>query len=115
MASGTTAGFSPQPNGEKAAGPATSRPDRYQSESETDIVPTAKSLSRLCSRDDKERAAALEQLTESVLICLGLDQPGSNRLSQKTLLHLLRLSLSCPLREVREKATELLRAAQVSL
>lgn len=113
MASGTTAGFSPQrPNGEKAPGHATGRPCRYQSESETDIVPTAKSLSRLCSKDDEERAAALQQLTESVLRCLGLDRPGSNRLSQKTLLHLLQLSLSCPLREVREKATELLRAAQ---
>uniref|UniRef100_A0A8C6TB62 Sestrin 2 n=1 Tax=Neogobius melanostomus TaxID=47308 RepID=A0A8C6TB62_9GOBI len=113
MASGTTAGLSSQrPNGEKAPRHPTEGLCRYQSESETDIVPTSKSLSRLCSRDDEERAAALEQLTESVLICLGLDRPGSNRLSQKTLLHLLQLSLSCPLREVRERSTELLRAAQ---
>lgn len=111
MASGTTAGLTPQPppaTGEKPPRGGC----RYQSECDTDIVPTAKSLSRLCSRDDEERAAALQQLSESVLMCLGLDQPSSHRLSHKTLLHLLRLSLSCPLREVREKATELLRAAQ---
>lgn len=112
MASRSTAGC--QSNGEKAPGHVAShgRPYRYQSESETDIVLTAKSLSRLCSRNEEERAAALEQLSESVLLCLGLDRPGSTRLGQKTLLHLLRLSLSCPLQEVREKVTELLRAAQ---
>lgn len=112
MASRSTAGC--QSNGEKAPGHVAShgRPYRYQSESETDIVLTAKSLSRLCSRNEEERAAALEQLSESVLLCLGLDRPGSTRLGQKTLLHLLRLSLSCPLQGVREKVTELLRAAQ---
>lgn len=115
MASRSTAGC--QSNGEKAPGHVAShgRPYRYQSESETDIVLTAKSLSRLCSRNEEERAAALEQLSESVLLCLGLDRPGSTRLGQKTLLHLLRLSLSCPIQEVREKVTELLRAAQVTL
>lgn len=112
MASGT--GVTRQSNGENGPGHVSysNRPCRYQSESETDIVPTAKSLSRLCSRDEAEREAALEQLSEGVLMCLGLDRPGTNRLGQKTLLHLLRISLSCPLKQVREKATELLRAAQ---
>lgn len=87
---------------------------RYQSESESDAAaPTAKSLARLCSRDEEERAAALEELSQGVLESLGLDRPGSARLSKQTLLHLLRLSGSCPLREVRERATELLRTAQV--
>lgn len=84
---------------------------RYQSES--DIGPIAKSLSRLCSRSEDERAAALEELSQGVLMRLELDRPGSDRLGKETLLHLLRLSRSCPLLEVRERAAELLRTAQV--
>lgn len=44
---------------------------------------------------------------------LGLDRPGSARLDKHTLLQLLRVSRSCPLQEVRERAAELLRTAQV--
>lgn len=84
---------------------------RYQSES--DIGPIAKSVSRLCSRDAEERAAALEELTQGVLMRLELDRPGSAPLGKEALLHLLRLSRSCPLQEVRERAAELLRTAQV--
>ncbi|KAG7244981.1 hypothetical protein INR49_023547 [Caranx melampygus] len=88
------------------------RPYRYQSESESDVAPTVKSLARLCSRDEEDRAAALEELSQGVLECLELDRHGSARLSKQTLLHLLRLSGSCPLLEVRERATQLLRTAQ---
>lgn len=96
----------------KGAGDAGSERCRYQSES--DIGPTVKSLSRLCSRDEDERAAALEDLSQGVLTRLGtLDRPGSARLEKETLLHLLRLSRSCPLPEVRDRAAELLRTAQV--
>lgn len=84
-------------------------------EPEPDVDPTVKSLARLCSRDQDERAAALEELSRGVLLRLVLDRPGSARLSKQTLLHLLRLSRSCPLQEVRGRATELLRAAQVML
>ncbi|XP_060948764.1 sestrin-2 isoform X1 [Limanda limanda] len=83
-----------------------------QSESESDVVPTAKSLARLCSRDEAERAAALEELSQGVLGSLGLDKPGSARLSKRTVLHLLCLSRSCPLQEVRERVAGLLRTAQ---
>lgn len=84
---------------------------RYQSESE--FGPIAKSFSRLCSRDEDERAAALEELSQGVLTGLEADRPGSARLGKETLLHLLRLSRSCPLPEVRERAAGLLRTAQV--
>lgn len=86
---------------------------RYQSES--DVGSTVKSLARLYSRDEDERAAALEELRQGFLMCLGLDRSGSPRMSKETLLHLLRLSRSCPLQEVRDRAAELLRIAQVTL
>lgn len=102
-------------NGQNTPGPlpGPGRPGRYHSESESDVASTVKSLARLCSRDEEERAAALEELSQEVMECLELDRPGSARLSKQTLLHLLRLSGSCPLREVRERATQLLRTAQV--
>lgn len=87
--------------------------ERFRYQSESDIGPTMKSLSRLCSRNEDERAAALEELSQGVLLCLGLDGTSPARLGKETLLHLLRLSCSCPLREVRERAAELLRTAQV--
>ncbi len=117
MASKPVTGFTCQANGDNAPGrvSGSGRSCRDQSESEPDVGPTVKSLARLCSRDEDERAAALEELSQGVLMCLGLDRPGSARLSKQTLLHLLRLSRSCPLQEVRERATELLRTAQVML
>uniref|UniRef100_A0A3P9LCB6 Sestrin 2 n=2 Tax=Oryzias latipes TaxID=8090 RepID=A0A3P9LCB6_ORYLA len=85
---------------------------RFKSDSESDSGPVAKSLARLCSRDEGERASALEELSQKVLVCLGMDRSDSEQLSKQTLLHLLRLSNSCPLQEVRSKATELLRTAK---
>lgn len=114
MASGPTAGFTCRANGEKSPGrvSASGRSRRHLSESESDAGPALRSLARLCSRDEEERAAALEELSQGVLVGLDLDRPGSTRLSKQTLLHLLRLSRSCPLQEVRGRATELLRTAQ---
>lgn len=105
-----------QANGDSKPGgvPAARRSCGHRSESESDAGPTSKSLARLCSRDDGERRAALEELSQGVLQCLDLDRHGSERLSKQTLLHLLRLSRSCPLQEVRERAVELLRTAQVN-
>ncbi|XP_056274394.1 sestrin-2 [Pseudoliparis swirei] len=108
------ASFTCQANGENALGRSSdsdmSRRHRYESES--DVGLTVKCLARLCSRDEEERAAALEELSQEVLACLGPDRRGSAQLSRQTLLHLLRLSRSCPLQEVRGRATELLRTAQ---
>ncbi|XP_039978269.1 sestrin-2 isoform X1 [Xiphias gladius] len=114
MASNPVAGFTCHANGEKTTGrvSGSGRLCRHQSELESDVAPTMKSLARLCSRDEEERAAALEELSQQVLVGLGLDRPGSERLSKQTLLHLLRLSRSCPLQEVRGRAAELLRTAQ---
>lgn len=114
MASNPVTGSTCQANGENTPGRASDpgRSCRHQSESEPDVGPTVKSLARLCSRDEDERAAALDELSQGVLLCLGLDRTGPARLSKQTLLHLLRLSRSCPLQEVRGRATELLRAAQ---
>nr|XP_046273706.1 sestrin-2 isoform X1 [Scatophagus argus] len=114
MASNPEAGFTCQTNGEKTQGRMSSsgRSCRYQSESESDVDPTVKCLARLCSRDGDERAAALEELSHGVQLCLGMDRSRSARLSKETLLHLLRLSRSCPLLEVRRRATDLLRTAQ---
>lgn len=86
---------------------------RFKSDSESDSGPVAKSLARLCSRDEGERASALEELSQKVLVRLGMDRSDSEQLSKQTLLQLLRLSNSCPLQEVRAKATDLLRTAQV--
>lgn len=117
MDSDPTTGFTRRANGEKAPGgvSASGRSCRHQSESESDGGPAVRSLARLCSRDEEERAAALEELSQGVLVGLGLDRHGSARLSKQTLLHLLRLSRSCPLQDVRGRATELLRTAQVML
>lgn len=115
MASNPVAGFPCQPNGESPAGRVSGSDRSGRLLSESDVGPAVKSLARLCSRSEGERAEALEELSQEVLVCLGLDRPGSARLSKQTLLHLLRLSRSCPLQEVRERATELLRAAQVML
>ncbi|XP_046874875.1 sestrin-2 isoform X1 [Hypomesus transpacificus] len=81
-------------------------------ESEPELGPNPKSFSRLCSRDKAERDAALVELTQSIMACLGLDRPGSARIDKNTLVQLLRVSHSCPLLEVREKAAELLQTAQ---
>lgn len=112
MGSNPAAGLTCRPKGASAPErlPGSER-RRYQSES--DIGPISKSLSRLCSRDEDERAAALEELSQGVLTRLGLDRPGSAQLGEETLLQLLRLSRSCPLQEVRERAAELLQTAQV--
>ncbi|KAG7255684.1 hypothetical protein CRUP_021923, partial [Coryphaenoides rupestris] len=98
-------------------------------------TPSAKTFTRLCGRDPEDRAAALDELTQAVLTRLDPDQdqdqdldldldldrdrldpdcqgPGSERLCRATLLRLLRLSRSCPLPEVRERAAKLLRTAQ---
>ncbi|XP_074469385.1 sestrin-2 isoform X1 [Sebastes fasciatus] len=115
MSSYPAAAFTRQANGDNTPGPAAAGSGgsggshRYRYESESDAV---KSLARLCSRDEEERAAALEELSQGVQACLALDRPGSAQLGKQTLLHLLRLSLSCPLQEVRGRATELLRTAQ---
>ncbi|MEQ2181355.1 hypothetical protein GOODEAATRI_010724 [Goodea atripinnis] len=115
MASSSGPGFTFQANGEdnprQVSGSGSSR--RHLSDSESEICPTAKSLARLCSRDKEERATALEDLSQMVLVRLGLDRPASGRLSKQTLLHLLRLSRSCPLQEVQLRATELLRTAEM--
>ncbi|XP_010871562.2 sestrin-2 isoform X2 [Esox lucius] len=82
-------------------------------ESEPEVGgPNPKSFSRLCSRDEAERAEALEELTQGVMARLGLDRPGSANLDKHTLLQLLRVSQSCPIPEVCERAAELLRRAQ---
>ncbi|KAK9526908.1 hypothetical protein VZT92_015581 [Zoarces viviparus] len=81
---------------------------RHRYESESDVGPTVNSLARLCSKDEDERAASLEELSQGVLACLGSDR----LISKQTLLNLLRLSRSCPLQEVRGRATELLHTAQ---
>lgn len=117
MASSSVPSFTFQANGEdnprQVSGSGSSC--RHLSDSESEICPTTKSLARLCSRDKDERAAALEKLSQKILECLELDRAGSARLSKETLLHLLRLSRSCPLQEVRIRATELLCIAQVML
>ncbi|KAM6959344.1 sestrin-2 [Aplochiton taeniatus] len=79
---------------------------------EYEFVANPKSITRLCSRDEAERAAALEELTQEVLTCVGLDRPDSAKLDKNTLLHLLRVSQSCPIQEVRERAAQLLQTAQ---
>ncbi|XP_033492025.1 sestrin-2 isoform X1 [Epinephelus lanceolatus] len=101
-------------NGESTPGPGSGsgHSRRHQSESESDADPIAKSLAGLCSRDEEERAAALEELSLGVQVCLELTRPGSARLGKQTLLQLLRLSRSCPLQEVQNRASELLRTAQ---
>lgn len=116
MATNPVAGDTCQANGETTTGGVfgSGRSCRHRPESETDAGPSLKSLARLCSRDEEERAAALEELSQEVLMSLRLSQPGSARLSKRTLLHLLRLSRSCPLQEVRARATELLRSAEVT-
>lgn len=115
MAGNAVPGFTCQANGEddprQVSVAGCSR--RNQTDLEPDGAPTAKSSARLCSRDKEERATALEELSQKVLVCLGLDRPGSARLSKQMLLHLLRLSRSCPLQEVRVRAGKLLRTAQV--
>ncbi|KAK1880932.1 RNA-binding protein 4.1 [Dissostichus eleginoides] len=115
MASDPAAGCLANGENKPGRGSGSGCSSRHRTESECDVALTVKSLARLCSRDEEERAAALEELSQGVLLCLGLDQPGSARLSEQTLLHLLRLSRSCPLQEVRGRATELLRTAQVML
>ncbi|XP_014909650.1 sestrin-2 isoform X1 [Poecilia latipinna] len=114
MASGSIPSFTFKAYGEdnprQVSGSGSS--SRHHSDSESEICPTTKSLARLCSRDKDERATALEKLSEKILVCLELDRTGSARLSKETLLHLLRLSRSCPLQEVRMRATELLCIAQ---
>lgn len=115
MAGKSVADFACRLNGDNASGRVSGadRSRRYQSESESDVSPTVKSFARLCSRDEDERATALEELSQGVLLCLRLDRPGSARLSKETLLYLLRLSRSCPLQEIRGRAAELLRTVQV--
>ncbi|XP_030268465.1 sestrin-2 isoform X1 [Sparus aurata] len=114
MANNPVAGFNGQANGEKTPGrlSGSGHSCHHQSETESDVGQSVKCLSRLCSRDEDERAAALEELSQGVMVRLGLDRRGSARLSKETLLHLLRLSRSCPLQEVRGRASELLRTAQ---
>uniref|UniRef100_A0A1A8BXY9 Matrilin 1 n=1 Tax=Nothobranchius kadleci TaxID=1051664 RepID=A0A1A8BXY9_NOTKA len=116
MASPPVPGFTCQTNGKGNPTPVwdsgAGRSGRSRTDSECNAAPTAKSLARLCSRDKDERTTALEELSQKVLVCLGLDRPGSAQLSKEVLLHLLRLSSLCPLKEVRMKATELLRTAQ---
>ncbi|XP_029603776.1 sestrin-2 isoform X18 [Salmo trutta] len=85
---------------------------RPTSRHQPELGPNPNNFSRLCSRDEAERAEALEELTQNVMSRLGLDRPGSARLDKHTLLQLLRVSRSCPLQEVRERAAELLRTAQ---
>lgn len=83
-----------------------------QSTSET--VQKSRKFYRLCSRDEKERAAALEALTKSVLSCLG--QPGDSAnvgIDEDTLLQLLQVAKTCPFPDIRERASELLKTAQV--
>ncbi|KAM9823638.1 sestrin-2 [Neosynchiropus ocellatus] len=108
MASGAATGFSRRADARNTMDPASGP----RSESESEGMSSLKGLERLCSRDEEERAAGLEELSQEVLVSLGLDRPNSAKLSKETLLHLLRLAHSCPLPEVQSRATELLRAAQ---
>uniref|UniRef100_A0A3B3SER0 Sestrin 2 n=1 Tax=Paramormyrops kingsleyae TaxID=1676925 RepID=A0A3B3SER0_9TELE len=75
-------------------------------------VPSSGRLARLCSRDEKERAAALEALSRGVLSSASPGADGEPGLQRDTLLHLLRVSRTCPLLDIRERAAELLRMAQ---
>ncbi|MBN3321409.1 SESN2 protein, partial [Atractosteus spatula] len=98
--------------------------DRNQAEpcpkpSRSEPVWDSRKFERLCSRDEKERAAALDALSQAVLLCLGTERPGlaepgesSAKLDKETLLQLLRVSKSCPFRDIREKAAELLHVAE---
>ncbi|XP_061112163.1 sestrin-2 isoform X1 [Conger conger] len=82
-----------------------------ESLSKSETVQRSRKFNRLCSRDEKERAAALEALTKSVLSCLA--QPGdSARIDEDTLLQLLQVAKTCPFPEIRERASELLKTAQ---
>lgn len=114
MASDPTDGLTCRANGDGIVSGSGRSCRRYLSESEPDVGTSAKSLAQLCSRDEEERAAALAELSQAVLARLAQDRPGSARLGKQTLLQLLRLSQSCPLQEVRERAAELLRTAQVT-
>ncbi|XP_064203250.1 sestrin-2 [Anguilla rostrata] len=80
-----------------------------QSKSET--VNKSRKFYRLCSRDEKERAAALEALTKSVLSSLG-QHGDSARIDEDTLLQLLQVAKTCPFPDIRERAAELLKTAQ---
>ncbi|CAN9503975.1 unnamed protein product [Ophioblennius macclurei] len=122
MASNRATGVHCRANGDdddddpgQGSGSGSGRSGRHESECESDGGATVKNLSRLCSRDEEERNAALEELSLGVEACLNLnlDRPASSRMSRQTLLHLLRLSRSCPLPVVRERAAKLLRTAQV--
>ncbi|KAM7373119.1 hypothetical protein PAMP_007999 [Pampus punctatissimus] len=75
MASDPTTGFTSRANGEKVSGTvaASGRSCRHRSESESDGGPAVRSLARLCSRDEEERAAALEELSQEMLK-EGMDQ-----------------------------------------
>ncbi|XP_028675315.1 sestrin-2 isoform X1 [Erpetoichthys calabaricus] len=72
----------------------------------------------VCSRDPEERASAMDLLSQTVLSCQ--EEEGTVTFSdsesipdhQKMLVLLLRLSLSCPFRDIREKTALLLRIAQ---
>ncbi|KAJ7991668.1 hypothetical protein DPEC_G00286270 [Dallia pectoralis] len=87
------------------------QPDVFESEPDVGVSNPTR-FSRLCSRDQAERAEALEVLTQSVMTRLDLDRHGLAQLDVHTLLQLMRLSQSCPLPEVCERAAELLRTAQ---
>ncbi|KAJ8378441.1 hypothetical protein AAFF_G00242560 [Aldrovandia affinis] len=84
--------------------------DPLQSESKP--VLNSRKFYRLCSRDEKERAAALEELTKSVLSCVDQNQGNSARIDDDTLLQLLRVSKTCPFPDINERAAELLKIVQ---
>nr|XP_033811293.1 sestrin-2 isoform X1 [Geotrypetes seraphini] len=68
----------------------------------------------LCSRRQKAREEAMERLAQAVRDCLGeahLSPDGPSELRQLLLL-LLRLAQSCPFTDVKERSSQLLRAAQ---
>ncbi|XP_030644935.1 sestrin-2 [Chanos chanos] len=100
---------------ERQASPATETdiPRELEEHSPTSRHPPASVLnarrfSRLSSRDEQERTAALEALTQSVLERV----ENSARLERDILLQLLRVSRSCPIPDIKERAAELLKRAQ---
>ncbi|MFT7811118.1 sestrin-2-like [Arapaima gigas] len=78
--------------------PGTSPNDGHELSALTE--PRVRRISRLCSRDERERAEALRELARTG--------------RRETLLQLLRVSRTCPLEDVRRGATELLGAAQAA-
>ncbi|KAG9355562.1 hypothetical protein JZ751_000400 [Albula glossodonta] len=86
--------------------------DSEPAQSNSEVAFNSRKFNRLCSRDEKERAAALEELTKSVLSCVDQHKGDNDRIDEDVLLQLLKVSKTCPFSDIRERAAELLKTAQ---